>query len=96
LENLPKGTKYTITETNASEYTTTFAVTGGSYSTPKSKSVSGAMDDGTDVTVDINNNFYFVVPTGIRTDTEPLLLLLALPTATLLLIIVKKRRSAHR
>jgi hypothetical protein len=96
LENLPKGTKYTITETNASEYTTTFAVTGGSYSTPKSKSVSGAMDDGTDVTVDINNNFYFVVPTGIRTDTEPLLLLLALPTATLLLIIVKKRRNAHR
>jgi hypothetical protein len=55
LQDLPEDTKYTITETEADNYTTTFEVTGGTYDTPEERTQSGTMN-GEDVQVQINND----------------------------------------
>jgi hypothetical protein len=55
LQDLPEDTKYTITETEADNYTTSFEVNGGTYDTPEERTQSGTMS-GEDVQVQINND----------------------------------------
>jgi hypothetical protein len=96
LKNLPQGTRYTITESGADYYTTTFTVDGGTYDTPVGRTQSGAMTDSEDVSVLVTNDLTIIVPTGIRTEVQPFLVLLALSLVTLLLMILGKRRNARR
>jgi hypothetical protein len=96
LKDLPQGTQYTIAETDAGSYTTTFQVTGGSYETSTDATVHGALDGTSDVVVQVNNNLELPVPTGIRTETEPFLLLLVCSMVTLLLMILVKKRNVRR
>jgi hypothetical protein len=93
LEGLPNGTKYTITETNAGSYYASFAVTGGSYQTSTNAYVSGALDTTSDVVVQVTNTLELAVPTGIQTETQPFVVMLAFALGTLLLLILGKRRK---
>jgi hypothetical protein len=91
LQDLPQNTKYTITETEASAYTTTFEVTGGSYDEPINQTQSGAIDgEGDVVVVKVTNEFVFV-PTGINTDIQPYVLMLVLVLGFLLLLLCTRR-----
>jgi hypothetical protein len=96
LKDLPQNTRYTITEANASSYDTTFAVSGGSYDTPGDKSVSGILDDETDVVVQGTNNFDVVVPTGIRMEVWPFVYMLAGVFGIFLLLKTGKRRKQKK
>jgi hypothetical protein len=97
LQNLPQGTKYTIAETDADHYTTDFSVNGSTYESSSEHTLSGMLTDSKDVSVSVTNDRVLVVPTGIRTENEPFLLLLSFSTVTILLmIIVGKKRKAHR
>jgi hypothetical protein len=96
LQDLPQGTQYTVTETGASAYTATFSVSGGTYDAPVGHTQSGALTGSSDVTVQVNNDLTVAVPTGIRTEAQPFLVLLALSLVTLLLMILGKRRNARR
>jgi hypothetical protein len=97
LQNLPQGTEYTITETDANDYTTNFSVSGGTYGPSSNHTLSGTLTDSTDVSVSVTNDKKLVVPTGISTENEPFLLLLSFSAVTILLmIIVSKKRKAHR
>jgi hypothetical protein len=96
LQNLPQGTEYTITETDADQYTTDFSVSGGTYESSSDHTLIGMLTDPKDVSVSVTNDRVLVVPTGIRTENEPFLLLLSLSAVTILLMIVVKRRKAHR
>jgi hypothetical protein len=96
LQDLPQGTKYTITESGADYYTTTFSVTGGTLGSSGSHTQSGALTGSADVTVQVNNDLTVAVPTGIRTEVQPFLVLLAFSLVTLLLMILGKKRNARR
>jgi hypothetical protein len=96
LEDLPQGTKYTITESGADYYTTTFSVTGGTTGSSGSHTQSGALTGSSDVSIQVNNDMTVAVPTGIRTEVQPFLVLLAFSLVTLLLMILGKRRNARR
>jgi hypothetical protein len=96
LQNLPQGTQYTITETNATTYTTTFSVIGGTtYDTSADQSQSGALTGSSDVSVEVINDRTLVIPTGIQTEVQPFLLLLSFSLTFLLMIIMGKRKNAH-
>jgi hypothetical protein len=97
LLNLPQGTTYTITETDADDYTTDFSVSGGTYESSSGHTQSGTMTDSTDVSVGVTNDKVLVVPTGISLENEPFLLLMIFSAvAILIMIIVGKRRKLHR
>jgi hypothetical protein len=97
IKDLPAGTKYTVKETDGGGYTTTFTVTGGSAEEGENRSVSGALDAGKDVTVQVNNeNSFVVVPTGVETENAPYLLLLTGSAAALLLLLASRRRQKRR
>jgi hypothetical protein len=96
LQNLPQGTEYTITETDADDYTTDFSVSGGTYRSSSNRTLSGKLTDSTDVSVSVTNDKKLVVPTGISTENEPFLLMLSFSAVTILLMIVVKKRKAHR
>jgi hypothetical protein len=91
LGNLPEGTRYTITETDAKNYTTTFDVTGGSYAEPDGQSLSGTLSE--DVTVAVTNDLTVVVPTGVRTELQPFALLLVCGAAAILVMAAGRRRK---
>jgi hypothetical protein len=100
IKDLPAGTNYTVKEEEdeaTNVYTTTFTVTGGSVNEPVDRSVSGALDAGKDVTVQVNNeNSFVVVPTGVETENAPYLLLLTGSAAALLLLLASRRRQKRR
>jgi hypothetical protein len=96
LQDLPQGTQYTITETGADYYTATFSVIGGTYEASVGHTQSGALTGSEDVSVLVTNDLTVAVPTGIRTEVQPFLVLLALSLFTLLLMIFGKRRNARR
>jgi hypothetical protein len=91
LQDLPQGTRYTIAETDARDYTTTFAVTGGSHDTAAEHAQSGALDSQKDVTVAVTNHLDLAVPTGIETDLQPFVLTLALALPGLLWLALSKK-----
>jgi hypothetical protein len=95
LQNLPPGTQYTITETDADSYTTSFSVSGGTRKSSSDYAVSGTIDDSTDVSVNVTNNKVLTVPTGVSTDIEPFVLLLSLSAVTILVMIVCKKHKSH-
>jgi hypothetical protein len=78
FQDLPLGTGYTITENDAGNYTTTFAVTGGTADEPGSKTQSGVIDSADGVTVQVTNELFISPPTGIREDIQPALVMTAL------------------
>jgi hypothetical protein len=96
LQDLPQGTQYTITETGADYYTATFSVIGGTYEASVGHTQSGALTGSEDVSVQVNNDLNIAVPTGIRTEVQPFLVLLAFSLFTLLLMIFAKKRNARR
>jgi hypothetical protein len=95
LQNLPQGTRYTITEDEALGYSTTFAVNDGSYTAPANRTLSGTLDGKNDVLVHVTNDCDLVVPTGIQTETQPYVLMLAFVLVAALLWITVKRRTPH-
>jgi hypothetical protein len=95
LQNLPPGTEYTITETDADSYTTNFSVSGGTHESSSNHTLSGTITDSTDVSVSVTNNREFIVPTGVKTEIEPFLLLMSFSAVTLSLMIVGKKRKAQ-
>jgi hypothetical protein len=92
LQDLPQGTRYTITETDAGNYITSFSVTGGSHDPAAEYTQSGALDSEEDVTVQVTNNFE-IVPTGIETELQPFVLTLALALAGLLWLVLSKKHK---
>jgi hypothetical protein len=95
IQDLPQGTKYTVTETDADRYTTTFVVSGGTSDTQTDQTQSGALDDEKDVVIEATNDLNVVVPTGIQTETQPTALILFLSAGALLLLAIagwKKRQ----
>jgi hypothetical protein len=95
LQNLPPGTEYTITETGADNYTTNFSVSGGTYELSSNNTLSGTMPDSADVSVSVTNNRVLAVPTGIRTEIEPFLLLLSFSLVTILLMVIVAKNKKH-
>jgi hypothetical protein len=95
LKDLPEGTKYTITETEADSYTTSFEVSGGTYDTEE-QTLSGALDEDTDVVVQATNDYTLEIPTGIRTDAQPLALITVFSAGALLLMAVRKWKKQKR
>jgi hypothetical protein len=93
LQDLPQGTRYTITETDPGNYTTTFSVTGGSYDTAAEHTQSGALDGEDDVTVAVTNNLDMAVPTGIKTDLQPALLTTVLALGGLVWLVLSKKHK---
>jgi hypothetical protein len=93
LQYLPDDTRYTIAETGAEKYTTTFAVTGGSYTPTKSQTLKGAIDEKRDVTVDVTNDYEVALPTGVTLDTKPFLLLTAGCLGAALVLAQRRRRK---
>jgi hypothetical protein len=94
LQNLPQGTQYTITETEPGRYITTFVVTGGSYQPAGEHTQSGALDGEGNVVVEVTNQLNFVVPTGIRTEIKPVVIVAGFAFALgFLLLTGDKRRS---
>jgi fibronectin-binding protein 1 len=96
LKDLPDGTKYTITETDADSYTTSFEVSGGTYDTAEDQTLSGALDEDANVVVQTTNDFTLEIPTGIRTDAQPLVLITAFSAGALLLMAVRKWKKQKR
>jgi hypothetical protein len=86
LKDLPKGTKYTIKETGAEVYTTGFSVNDGEEEISDEQSQSGTLDD--DTAVNVTNDFTVKVPAGVRTETQPYILLLAIAAGCLCLLLV--------
>jgi hypothetical protein len=96
IKDLPVGTQYAIVESKANSYTTTFQVTGGSVTETGSKSVSGGLNTGEDVTVQVTNQYINIVPTGVETETAPYVLLLIGSAAALVLRTASRTRAKRR
>jgi hypothetical protein len=96
LQNLPQGTEYTITETDADKYTTAFSVSDGTYKSSSDHTLSGTMSDSTDVSVNVTNSRSLAIPTGINIEFEPFMILLSFSAVTILMMIVSKKRKALR
>jgi hypothetical protein len=93
LKDLPLNTRYTITETDASGYTTTFAVEGGSYEEPVDRTLNGVLSGENDVVVQVTNTFDVIVPTGIQTETQPYMLMVIFVLGAALVLITGKWRK---
>jgi hypothetical protein len=87
LQDLPQGTQYTVVENEASDYETTFDVTGGSADPSEGQTQSGALDSADDVTVHVTNDRSVVVPTGVRVEVQSSVTAIALALGALLLLI---------
>jgi hypothetical protein len=96
IKDLPVGTQYAIVESKANSYTTTFQVTGGSVTETGSKSVSGGLNTGEDVTVQVTNEYINIVPTGVETENAPYVLLLIGSAAALVLRTASRTRAKRR
>jgi hypothetical protein len=101
LQDLPKGTQYVIAETDATYYTTTFDVTGGSTSTEEQpdQTQSGTMDSADGVSVSVTNNLTVAVPSGVETEIQPAIVMggIALGLVALLGITqVRRKKRAEK
>jgi hypothetical protein len=95
LEDLPKGTKYSVEERDANGYTTTFHVSGSEAT--ETKLLKGMLDVAESKTIQVNNDYSLVVPTGIKTENRPFAYLFAGSAVALLLLLIEKRlRKKHR
>jgi hypothetical protein len=97
LEDLPAGTKYSIEERDANGYTTTFYVSGNEAT--ETKLLEGTLDatKSESETVQVNNDYSLVVPTGIKTENRPFAYLFGGSAAALLLLLIEYRlRRKHR
>jgi hypothetical protein len=93
LQNLLQGTSFTITETDADDYTTSFSVDGNSSQESANHSQSGSMTNGKDVAVSVTNDKKLIVPTGIKVEALPYVIILMFSGITLVIAISKKRRK---
>jgi hypothetical protein len=96
LKNLPQGTEYTITETDADKYNTNFIVNGGTYDASSGHTQTGKLSDSTDVSVGVTNEREVSIPTGVKTEFVPYLILASFSALIILLMLVVKKRKAHR
>jgi hypothetical protein len=90
LQNLLQGTSFTITETDADDYTTSFSVDGSSSQESANHSQSGSMTNGKDVAVSVTNDKKLIVPTGIKVEALPYVIILMFSGITLVIAISKK------
>jgi hypothetical protein len=90
LQNLLQGTSFTITETDADDYTTSFSVDGNSSQESANHSQSGSMTNGKDVAVSVTNDKKLIVPTGIKVEALPYVIILMFSGITLVIAISKK------
>jgi hypothetical protein len=93
IKDLPAGTNYTVEETDGGGYTTTIAVDGGD--SVETKSVSGTLESD-DVAIQVNNQYNYIVPTGVETENAPYILLLTGSAAALLCLLASRRREKRR
>jgi hypothetical protein len=95
LQNLLQGTSFTITETDADDYTTSFSVDGSSSQESANHSRSGSMTNDKDVAVIVTNDKKLIVPTGIKVEALPYVIILMFSGITLVIAISKKRRKVN-
>jgi hypothetical protein len=94
IEDLPAGTKYSVQENDADKYTTTFQVSDGEAT--ETKLLQGTLDTAKSETIQVTNDYIFVVPTGIKIENRPFVYLFAGSAAALLLLLIEKRlRRKH-
>jgi hypothetical protein len=93
LEDLPKGTQYSVLENDADNYTTTFQVADGQPT--ESKLLQGTLDDAESVAIQVTNQG-IVTPTGVETENRPFVLLFTGSAAAFLLLLVERRRRRKR
>jgi hypothetical protein len=93
LEDLPEGTQYSVEETDADNYTTTFQVADSEAT--ESKLLQGTLDDAESVAIQVNNEG-IVTPTGVETENRPFALLFTGSAAALLALLIEKRRRKQR
>jgi hypothetical protein len=88
LEDLPEGTKYSIEEQDAEEYTTTFQVADGEAKI--SKLLQGTLDTAESETIQVTNDYIIAVPTGIIIENRPFFYLFGGAMAVLMLLLMEK------
>jgi hypothetical protein len=93
LEDLPEGTQYSVEETDADNYTTTFQVADNEAT--ESKLLQGTLDDAESVAIQVNNEG-IVTPTGVETENRPFALQFTGSAAALLALLIEKRRRKQR
>lgn len=93
INGLTSGVQYTITETDGTDYTTTYKVNGGDAQTGAATGQQ-AMGD-TSQTVEFINNKEGTVPTGILLDVAPYAALAAFAGVALGLLAAGKKRRAR-
>jgi hypothetical protein len=96
LQDLPQGTQYTVTETDADTYSTSFSVTGGSADQPDDQTQSGALDTADDVSIQVTNDLSLAVPTGVRTETQSAVVVGGIAVGALLLLIASKVKKGKQ
>jgi hypothetical protein len=96
LQDLPQGTQYTVTETDADQYSTSFSVTGGSADQPDDQTQSGALDTADDVSIQVTNDLSLAVPTGVRTETQSAVIVGGIAVGALLLLIASKLKKGKQ
>jgi hypothetical protein len=87
LQDLPQGTQYTVVEKEATDYETTFDVTGGSADPSEGQTQSGTLNSADDVAVHVTNDRNVVVPTGVRVEVQSSVTAIVLALGALLLLI---------
>lgn len=92
FENLPYGTRYTVTEENKNGYTSEETFTEADKNNKSvTQTTKGTIDQTTEKYVFTNTNSQDIA-TGVSLDTLPYVLVLALAGAGLVLMIARKRR----
>jgi hypothetical protein len=95
LTGLPAGCTYTVQEINATDYTTTIAITGDDGTVDEAtKTATGTVYGGT--VVSFTNDKPLKPATGLRTDLLPTVLILALALGCALVLTIGKRRTWKR
>ncbi|HIR40948.1 MAG TPA: QVPTGV class sortase B protein-sorting domain-containing protein [Candidatus Egerieicola pullicola] len=87
ITGLPVGTDYTITETDADGYETSYV--GATASSSNTKEASGTITDGTNA-VTVTNNRDSVSPTGIMMDIAPYAVLVVIAAAGCFIFLRKR------
>lgn len=87
IKNIPIGATLTITEKDATDYTTTNSVDNGG------KTATYTVKDASDQTITFTNDKTATPDTGVLLDSLPYLLILAVVVIVIVLSIVRKRRN---
>jgi pilin isopeptide linkage protein len=82
VNDLPDGTKYTVSETDANK---------SGYNTVVNDSDNGVMDK--DATVEFTNTKEAIVSTGVMLDSAPYILAFSMGVAVMILLVAKRKRN---